>query len=114
MPQKRYRPKPAKVIPGAAEAAAARAAAAALHVAVIDLKAMTGRADITQGSRVRITGGLYAGEFGVVESAVGGVIPAAIVRTEAGVRRRVRTIDLARAPLDGAPKPPTEEAPPLA
>lgn len=106
MARKRFFPKPAKVVPGAADAAAARAAIAASRVATINLGAMTGRADITQGLRVQIGSGLYAGEFAIVESVVGGVIPAAVVRTEAGASRRVRTIDLVPAPLDkGAAEP---------
>jgi hypothetical protein len=99
MARKRFRPKPAKVVPGAAEAAAARAAQAASRVATINLDAMTGRADIAQGSRVRIGSGLYMDEFAIVESVIGGVIPAAVVRTESGATRRVRTIDLVPAPL---------------
>ena len=63
---------------------------------------MTGRADIVQGARVQITTGLYAGEFAIVESLVSGVIPAAVLRTEAGKTRRARTIDLVPAP---APRP---------
>jgi hypothetical protein len=61
----------------------------------IDLTAMIGRAEIRQGDKVRIMSGLYAGETAIVESLVGGVIPAALVRTEAGRTRRTRTIDLA-------------------
>ena len=76
----------------------ARAAAAASRVANINLQAMTGRADIVQGGRVQITSGLYAGEFAVVESLVSGVIPAALVRTEAGKTRRARTVDLIPSP----------------
>jgi hypothetical protein len=64
-------------------------------VANINLTAMTGRGDIVQGGRVRIGSGLYAGEIAIVESVIGGVIPAALVRTEAGRARRVRTVDLA-------------------
>lgn len=78
----------------AASAADARAAAAASRTVSINLEAMTGRAEIRQGSRARIASGLYAGELAVVESVVGGVIPAAVVRTEAGRTRRVRTVDL--------------------
>jgi hypothetical protein len=78
----------------AAAAADARAAAAASRTVSINLGAMTGRAEITKGSRARIASGLYAGEIAIVESVVGGVIPAAVVRTEAGRTRRVRTIDL--------------------
>jgi hypothetical protein len=44
---------------------------------------------------VRIAGtGLYAGEAAVIERMSGGVIPTALVRTEAGRTRQVRTIDL--------------------
>ncbi len=60
----------------------------------IDLNAMRGRQDIVIGKRVRIMSGLYAGEIAIVESMAGGVIPAAVVRTEAGRSRRARTIDL--------------------
>jgi hypothetical protein len=82
-----------------------RAAAAASRIVSINLNAMTGRAGIGQGGRVQITSGLYAGEFAIVESVVGGVIPAAVVRTEAGRTRRVRTVDLVPAAKDaGAPK----------
>jgi hypothetical protein len=111
--RKRFKPKPAKVIPGAAEAAAARAAVAASRVATINMGAMTGRADIAQGNRVQIGSGLYAGEFAIVESVIGGVIPAAVVRTESGATRRVRTIDLAPAPLENASARAPEEKPPV-
>lgn len=64
-------------------------------VVAINLTAGEGREGITIGSRVRITGtGLYSGEAATVESLPGGVIPAALVRTDAGRTRRVRTIDL--------------------
>src|SRR6185295_5625334 len=79
-----------------------RAAAAAARVATINLEAMKGRAGVHQGMRVQIGSGLYAGEIAIVESVVGGVIPAALVRTEAGRARRVRTTDLLAAP---EPKP---------
>ena len=78
----------------ALSAAEARAAAAASRIVSINLSAMTGRAEIRQGTKARIASGLYAGELAVVESVVGGVIPAAVVRTEAGRTRRVRTVDL--------------------
>ena len=73
----------------------------------INLNAMTGRPGIRPGLRVQIASGLYAGEFAVVESVVGGVIPAAVVRTEAGRTRRVRTVDLtpATAPSQGGGSP---------
>ena len=88
----------------AAAAADARAAAAAARTVTINLQAMTGRAEIKPGVRVRIASGLYEGEIAVVESIAGGVIPAATVRTEAGRVRRARTVDLIPEP---APKEPT-------
>lgn len=72
-------------------------------VAVINRQAGTGRPGIEVGLRVTILGeGLYAGETAVVESITGGVIPAAMVRTEAGRTRRVRTVDLVPAPAKDA------------
>ncbi len=100
MARRRFNPKPAKVDPAVTQAAAERAAIAASRVATINMAAMTGRADITRGSRVRIASGMYAGEFAIVESVVGGVIPAAVVRTESGSSRRARTIDLVPAPRE--------------
>ncbi|MFL5642306.1 MAG: hypothetical protein ACJ771_08190 [Chloroflexota bacterium] len=73
-------------------------------VAVINRQAIAGKGEFTVGMRVVINGtGLYTGETAVVESVVGGVIPAAVVRTEGGLTRRVRTIDLSPAPA--APPP---------
>jgi hypothetical protein len=77
-------------------------------VATIDLSAGKGRAGLAVGGRVRIAGsGLYAGEIAVIERLVSGVIPQAVVRTEAGKTRQVRTIDLEpvgqAAPSAGAP-----------
>jgi hypothetical protein len=67
-------------------------------VAVINKQAGIGRSEIVVGMRVTIQGtGLYTGETAVVESLVAGVIAAAVVRTEAGRTRRVRTVDLAPA-----------------
>ncbi len=64
-------------------------------VATINAKAGLGRPGIVAGSRVRILGtGLYAGEIAVVERLVAGVVPSAVVRTEAGRTRQARTIDL--------------------
>ena len=64
-------------------------------VAIIDVNAGKGRAGLSVGARVRITGsGLYSGEFAVIERLANGVIPSAVVRTEAGKTRQVRTIDL--------------------
>ncbi|HLX34167.1 MAG TPA: hypothetical protein VKR30_02875 [Candidatus Limnocylindrales bacterium] len=79
---------------GGAAAAEARAAANANRAVTINLQAMVGRSDIRQGSRVRIGSGAHEGEMATVESVVGGVIPAAVVRTDAGQTRRVRTVDL--------------------
>ena len=81
-------------------------------VAEIDLTALTGRTDIRTGDRVRIGGdGLYAGELAVVESLVGGLIPAAVVRTEAGKTRRVRAVDLLRQAPNTPPSPAPSPAP---
>jgi hypothetical protein len=86
-------------------------------VATIDLNAGKGRAGLAVGGRVRIAGtGLYAGEIAVIEKLVTGVIPSAMVRTEAGKTRQVRTIDLepvgpattAAAPVS-APSDPSED-----
>ena len=64
-------------------------------VAIIDLNASKGRAGFSVGAKVRITGtGLYSGETAVIERMSNGVIPSAVVRTEAGKTRQVRTIDL--------------------
>jgi hypothetical protein len=64
-------------------------------VATIDLSAGKGKSGLAVGGRVRISGtGLYAGEIAVIERLVSGVIPQAVVRTEAGKTRQVRTIDL--------------------
>jgi hypothetical protein len=78
-------------------------------VAAIDVTALAGRDDIAVGQRVRIGGeGLYSGETAVVESLVGGLIPAAMVRTEAGKTRRVRAVDLQHLPTTEAR---TDESP---
>ncbi len=75
---------------GATEPAAIRST-----VVTIDVTAGAGRGGFAIGDRVRIVGtGLYTGEVAVVETVAGGVIPAVLVRTEAGRARRVRTIDL--------------------
>ena len=64
-------------------------------VAIIDVNAGKGRAGLSVGARVRISGsGLYSGEFAVIERLANGVIPSAVVRTKAGKTRQVRTIDL--------------------
>jgi len=77
-------------------------------VASINLSAGTGRAGLKVGDRVRITGsGLYSGEIATIDKLSNGVIPSAVVRTEAGRTRQVRTIDLEPAP---AANPPSREA----
>ncbi len=78
-------------------------------VASINLAAATGRAGLSVGDRVRITGsGLYSGEQAVIERLAGGVIPTALVRTDSGRTRQVRTIDL--EPVR-EPQPPRETQP---
>lgn len=64
------------------------------NAVTINVHAMAGRPDIRKGARVRITSGTYEGDLALVEAIVGGVIPAAIVRTASGLARRVRTVDL--------------------
>lgn len=95
-------PKTATSGGGSNPGADARAAAAASRSVTINLDAMKGSQKVQQGGRVQIASGLYAGELAIVESVVGGVIPAAVVRTEAGRTRRVRTVDLVPYPAGGA------------
>jgi len=71
-------------------------------VASINLSASTGRAGLKVGDRVRINGtGLYSGELATIEKLASGAIPSAVVRTDAGRTRQVRTIDL--EPVAGPP-----------
>ena len=78
-------------------------------VATINLAALDVRDDLKVGHRVKIGGGgLYAGEFAVVESILNGIIPAAMVRTDAGKTRRVRSVDLERV---AAERPAAERVP---
>ena len=64
-------------------------------VAEINTAALHGRTDLAVGDRVRIAGtGLYSGEIATIEKFAGQAIPTAVVRTEAGRTRQVRTIDL--------------------
>jgi hypothetical protein len=84
-------------------------------VASINLSASTGRAGLTVGDRVRINGtGLYSGELATIEKLTTGPIPSAVVRTEAGRTRQVRTIDL--EPVVAAPSsaPQAQQAAPAA
>lgn len=82
-------------------------------VATIDLTAGKGRAGLSVGGRVRIAGsGLYSGETATIEKLVTGVIPQAVVRTEAGKTRQVRTIDLEPvAPPAAQPAPAASASP---
>lgn len=65
------------------------------NLATINLSAGAGRAGLGVGDRVRIeAAGLYSGEIGVIERLSAGVVPSALVRTESGSTRQVRTIDL--------------------
>ncbi len=73
------------------------------NLATINLQAGAGRAGLKVGDRVRIeAAGLYAGETAVIERLSGGVIPSALVRTEGGHTRQVRTIDLSPARSEAA------------
>jgi hypothetical protein len=64
-------------------------------VVTIDLAAARGRDDLKVNDRVRIGGsGLYAGEHATIERFAAGVIPAAVVRTDADHTRQVRLVDL--------------------
>jgi hypothetical protein len=65
------------------------------NLARINLSAGAGRAGFAVGDRVRIeAAGMYAGEMAVIERLSSGVIPSALVRTDGGGTRQVRTIDL--------------------
>jgi hypothetical protein len=111
--RKVFYPPPKTATSGGSAAADVRAAVAASRVVSIDLTARQGRTDIAPGTRVEIASGLYAGEAAVVESLIAGVIPAALVRTEAGRTRRVRAIDLVPRPASSPPRP-TEPSGPTA
>jgi hypothetical protein len=64
-------------------------------LATINTSAGVGRGGLSVGTKVVIQGGgLFAGETAVVEKLMAGVIPSALVRTETGRSRQVRTIDL--------------------
>ena len=82
------------------------------NLATINLTAGAGRAGFTVGDRVRIeAAGLYSGETAVIERLSSGVIPSALVRTEGGGTRQVRTIDLVPADARPAETSSTETAP---
>ena len=81
-------------------------------VASINLSAGTGRAGLTVGDRVRISGtGLYSGDLATIEKLTTGPIPSAVVRTEAGRTRQVRTIDLEPVSAPQAPATPAVSTP---
>jgi hypothetical protein len=83
-------------------------------VATINLAALDVRDDLVVGGRVKIGGGgLYAGELAVVEAILSGIIPAAMVRTDAGKTRRVRAVDLERVTAERVPaeRAPAESKP---
>lgn len=83
-------------------------------VASINLSASTGRAGLKLGDRVRINGtGLYSGELATIEKLTTGAIPSAVVRTEAGRTRQVRTIDLDPVAASAA-QPSAQQAAPAA
>jgi len=83
----------------------------------IDSTAGRGQAGLGLGDRVTIQStGLYNGEQGKIERFAGSAIPAAVVRTDSGKLRHVRTIDLVPSPAageglrdgpDGSPPRPT-------
>lgn len=82
------------------------------NLATINLEAGAGRAGFTVGDRVRIdASGMFAGEMAVIERLSVGVIPSALVRTEGGGTRQVRTIDLVPAAADSTPQAQPEEQP---
>lgn len=81
-------------------------------VASINLSASTGRAGLKVGDRVRINGtGLYSGEIAAIEKLTTGPIPSAVVRTEAGRTRQVRTIDLEPVAASQSAPPAAASAP---
>ena len=84
-------------------------------VASINLSASTGRAGLKLGDRVRINGtGLYSGEVATIEKLTTGAIPSAVVRTEAGRTRQVRTIDLEPVAAASTAPAPTQSGAPAA
>jgi hypothetical protein len=79
-------------------------------VASINLAASAGRSGLKPGDRVRMTGsGLSSGELARIDRLTSGVFPSAVVRTDAGRTRQVRTIDL--EPVSSGPPPSAGPAP---
>ncbi len=67
----------------------------------INAAAGAGRAGFSVGDRVRIeASGMFSGEIALIERLSPGVIPSALVRTESGRSRQVRTIDLVAVPAE--------------
>jgi hypothetical protein len=67
----------------------------------INAAAGAGRAGFSVGDRVLIeASGMFSGEIAVIERLSPGVIPSALVRTESGRSRQVRTIDLVAVPAE--------------
>jgi hypothetical protein len=67
------------------------------NLARINLSAGAGKVGFAVGDRVRIeSAGMYAGELAVIERLSAGAIPSALVRTDGGGARQVRTIDLVK------------------
>lgn len=82
-------------------------------LAKINLSAGAGRAGFAVGDRVRVEGsGMYAGEMATIERLSPGVIPSALVRTDSGGTRQVRTIDLAAAEAESAEAESADAEPP--
>jgi hypothetical protein len=105
---------PAKTATKRAPAAGTEESPVRPNLATINLSAGAGRSGLTVGDRVRIeASGLHSGEIGVIERLSTGVIPSALVRTESGGTRQVRTIDLAPAakPEPAAQPAASESAP---
>lgn len=85
------------------------------NLATINLEAGAGRAGFSVGDRVRIdASGMFAGEIAVIERLSVGVIPSALVRTEGGGTRQVRTIDLVPAPAESPQAQQAQPEPPAA
>ena len=81
------------------------------NLARINLSAGAGRSGFTVGDRVRIeASGMYAGEMAVIERLSSGVIPSALVRTDGGGTRQVRTIDLRAEEPQAPPEADAAEA----
>lgn len=81
------------------------------NLATINLEAGAGRAGFSVGDRVRIdASGMFSGQIAVIERLSVGVIPSALVRTEGGGSRQVRTIDLVPAPAESPQAPQAPQA----